>query len=222
MRNSVILVAGNRMHSVFTRLGEGCVLVLRVGMDRRLRAKNREVCIRRYESRVGRYDLKRQRRGLGVGISADLIHLRHGPLVEQPGTDVFRWPPQGSCALGGGEFWHQSSDDSGGYVILKLENVGNVAIVAFSPYVIPTLGVDELRRATEPVAGPADTALQDVTHTEVFTYLCHINGFTFIRERRISSGYEKIVKLGQSGDDVLGDAVSEILLLRIARHVVER
>lgn len=40
-------------------------------------------------------------------------------------------------------------------------------------------------------------------------------------EGRIPGDHDQLVEAGQLGDDVLGDAVAEISLLRIAAHVVE-
>ena len=45
--------------------------------------------------------------------------------------------------------------------------------------------------------------------------------FAFVGEGRVPGDDHQVLKAGQLGDEVLGDPVGEVLLLRIARHVVE-
>ncbi len=72
------------------------------------------------------------------------------------------------------------------------------------------------------VPGLADAALDDVSNAEFAGDTDHVHRRALVGERRIPRDHEQPMDLGKRGDDVLGNAVGEILLLRIAGHVLER
>ena len=67
----------------------------------------------------------------------------------------------------------------------------------------------------------AHAALDHVADAEFFGDLLHMDGFALVDEGRVARDHEEPAQLGQRGDDVLADAVGEIVLLRIAAHVGE-
>ena len=78
------------------------------------------------------------------------------------------------------------------------------------------LGVDP-----DPVGGAADAPFQHVAHAELAAHLADVGRLALVGEGRIAGDDEEAGHLGEIGDDVLGDAVGEVALLRIAGHVVE-
>jgi hypothetical protein len=110
----------------------------------------------------------------------------------------------------------------GCYVVLNGEDVGQLPIEPLRPEVPAGGRVDELRGDPDPAAGLADAALEDMTHAEALADLADIDVLALEGEGRVAGDDEKLRQLRQRGDDVLGNAVSEIFLLGIAAHVGER
>ncbi len=71
-------------------------------------------------------------------------------------------------------------------------------------------------------AGLAHAALEHVAHAELAADLLHVDGPALVGEARVAGDHEQPADARQRGDDVLDDAVGEVLLLRVAAHVLER
>ena len=67
----------------------------------------------------------------------------------------------------------------------------------------------------------AHASLDNVVHAEVFADFDNVDVLTFEGERGIAGDDEELRQLRQAGDDVLRNAVGEILLFRVAAHVHE-
>ena len=59
-------------------------------------------------------------------------------------------------------------------------------------------------------------------HAELLGHPGHLDLLALVAEGGVAGDHEQALKAREIGDDVLGDTVDEILLLGIARHVVER
>ena len=112
-------------------------------------------------------------------------------------------------------------DDGLGDLVLHGEHVGEVAVVALGPEMAAGGDVVELRGDAHAVAALADAAFEHVAHAELVGDLLQVNGLALVDERGVARDHEEPAQLRQRGDDVLADAVGEILLLRIAAHVGE-
>jgi hypothetical protein len=88
--------------------------------------------------------------------------------------------------------------------------------------VLASLGLDQLRSDTDAVAGFAQAAFEHIAHTQLTADLLHIDRLAFVGEARITGDDEQRRIARQCGDHVLGDAVSEVFLLRVAAHILER
>src|SRR4029450_11816300 len=113
-------------------------------------------------------------------------------------------------------------DATPGDLVLDREQVDQRTVVTLRPHVAAARGIDELGRDPDRRAGPSHTPLQHVTDIQVLRHLAHIARLPAIGERRVPRNDEERMKLRQLGDDVLADAVGEVLLLGIATHVRER
>jgi hypothetical protein len=83
-------------------------------------------------------------------------------------------------------------------------------------------GVDQLCRNSHPVANFSDAALEDVAYAQLPTNLLHIDRLPLVRERRVARNDKEPAQPGKRRDDVLGDAIAEVLLLGVSAHVDER
>src|SRR5262245_65813242 len=83
-------------------------------------------------------------------------------------------------------------------------------------------GVGELCRDAYPRSLPANAALQDVAHAEIAAYLAHVDALALVLERGIAGDHEQLGEPRQLGNDILGDAVAEVVLALVATNVLER
>ena len=113
-------------------------------------------------------------------------------------------------------------DDFLGDLVLEFEDVRQVAIITVGPDVVVRRGVDELGGDAHAVAALADAALQDVAHAKLASDAFDVDGLALVIERRIPRDDEEPAKLRQTRDDVLGNTVGEVFLLRVAAHIDER
>src|SRR5262245_16383115 len=82
-------------------------------------------------------------------------------------------------------------------------------------------GVDKLPSDPHPASGLADTAFENVADSKLSPDLLHIDGPAFEGEARIAGDDEEPAHPRQSGDDLLGHAVSEVFLFAVAAQVIE-
>ena len=116
----------------------------------------------------------------------------------------------------------QGGDDRRGHLVLDREDVLEVAVVALGPDVAVGIGVDQLHGHAHPVARLAHAALDHVLDAELRRDVLDLDRLALVDERRVARDHEQLPEPGQRGDDVLGQAVGEELLLGIAAHVGER
>ena len=108
-----------------------------------------------------------------------------------------------------------------GDLVLDGKNIGKIAIESVRPNVRAVCGVDELARNADARGGFAHTAFEDEIGAQLSADALHFHGLTFVGERRVTCDDRQRRNLREIGDDVFGDAVAEIFLLRIAAHVRE-
>ena len=96
-----------------------------------------------------------------------------------------------------------------------------LAVVSLGPDVLAGLGVDELAGDADPLAGRPDAALEHVAHAELARDLPHVDRLALVDEARVAGDDEEPAQARERRDDVLGDAVGEIVLLGVAAHVGE-
>ena len=82
-------------------------------------------------------------------------------------------------------------------------------------------GVDQLGGDADAVAGAANAALQHVAHAKLAPDLPHVDGLALVPEAGVAGDDEQLGEPRQLRDDVLGDAVAEVFLIRVATHAGE-
>lgn len=75
--------------------------------------------------------------------------------------------------------------------VLKVEDIGQLAVIAFRPDVPAGGAVDQQRRHSDPVAGFTDTAFQHVPHTQLVGHPLHINVLAFVGKGRVPGDDEE-------------------------------
>ena len=104
---------------------------------------------------------------------------------------------------------------------MQSEYVAEFSIVALGLEMTTGRAIDQLHGDANPATCLPDAPLKDVSDIQLAGSLNDFNGFAFEGEGGIPSDYENGRNLGEVGDNVLGDAVTEVLLFWIAAHVGE-
>src|SRR4029453_2489772 len=86
-----------------------------------------------------------------------------------------------------------------------------LAVKALRPLMGTRRGVSELHSHADRVGSLPHASFEDILDAQVFTDFPHINRFALVLEGRVTRDDEQFTKLGESGDDLLRDAVAEIL-----------
>ena len=107
-------------------------------------------------------------------------------------------------------------------LVLHRENVVKIQVVALGPNMAATRPVHELGGYAHPVPRLAYAALEHITRLELPGHLQFVHILAFEREGRVPGGDPERRDLAEIGNDILGNAVGEALLLRIAAHVCKR
>src|SRR5258708_997882 len=90
------------------------------------------------------------------------------------------------------------------------------------PKVFTGVRVHQLSRDAHAIDVASDAAHHEIADPKLASNLLHIKMRSLVLERRMLGDDEKSGEFRQAGDEVLGDAIAEIVLLRIAAHVGER
>ena len=113
------------------------------------------------------------------------------------------------------------ADDVAGDLVLDLEDVFQVPVVALGPDMTAGAGIDELGGDPDALPGAAHGALDDVVGAEFRRQLADVGRAALVGKGGVARDHVEPAVLGERGDDVLGQPVGEIRLLRIAGHVLE-
>ena len=81
---------------------------------------------------------------------------------------------------------------------------------------IAGLRIDKLHVHAHAITAALHRTLKDVTHVQLAPDLLQIDMFSLVREGRVAADHERATDPRQIRGQALGDAVDEILLLRIA------
>ena len=79
--------------------------------------------------------------------------------------------------------------------------------------------VDQLRCHAYAVGRLADAPFEHIAHAEFFGHGAQVDGFALIGERTVSRNDKQFVEARQLCNDVFGNAVGEVILLRVAAHI---
>ena len=85
----------------------------------------------------------------------------------------------------------QRADDLLYHLVLRREDVREIAIEPLGPEMPAGAGIDELRRDAHALAGLADAALEHKAHAQVAPDLLHFDRPALVGEGRVAGDYEQ-------------------------------
>ena len=190
-----------------------------------LGARRQRPCQQAVGARILGIDLQRppqQRLGgldlLGPNPRVDIGHRLHD---EAPGVERVRRPALDALVLGGVEPRLDRGDDALGDLVLQGEEVRHVGVVAMGPDLQAGRGVAQLGPDPEVLPRAPDAAVEHVAHAEVAADLLRVDRLAAVGERRGAGRDEQPPQAREAGDDVLGEALGEILLAGVLAEVGE-
>lgn len=124
--------------------------------------------------------------------------------------------------LGGTDLGLDPARNGGRDLVLQVEKLLEIAIVALGPQLPAGFRLDQLRRDAHAIRGLPHAAVHQVIRPERQARRTRIATGTLEGKTGVAGNDRQRTVLGQRGDDVLGDAVREIVLLGIAAEIVER
>src|SRR5258708_6767997 len=159
--------------------------------------------------------------GEDVILVAGLAEMPHSALKGAPGIKTCRRLAHCRLLLGVSDGRRDSDGRGLSNFVLHGENVREITVVALGPDMVAGLGLNKLSGHANMAAGFADTTFEHVADAELTADPFHIDRAALEGKGRIPGDHEKRGVAGQRRDDVLGDPISEELLLRVAAHVLE-
>jgi hypothetical protein len=123
--------------------------------------------------------------------------------------------------VGGQQGPPQRLDHLRGDLVLDGEHVVQAAVVGVGPEVVAAARIDQLRRDPDLVALLAHAALEDVGHAEPLADGAQVLLLALEGEGGGAPGDAEILDPGQHVEQLLGQALGEILVVRVHRHVDE-
>ena len=149
----------------------------------------------------------------------DVRHRAHGVVVR---AKVLRPLAARALDLGKSDRRLQRPCNPLGDLVLQVKDVLERAINAIGPDVRAAGRIDQLHGDAQAVSRLLHAAFQHVAHAELATDLLHVDCLSLVDEGRVACDDEEGTDTRQGRSDRFDHAVSEIFLLGIARHVVER
>ena len=115
----------------------------------------------------------------------------------------------------------QGGDNGPRDLVLDREDVLHVAVIALRPEMGPGLRVDQLDGYAHTVHRAPDTALHNVLDAQIAADLADVDRLVLECEGRVPGDHEERLEARQLRNQVVGDAVREVVPLRTAAHVDE-
>src|SRR4029078_4137319 len=116
----------------------------------------------------------------------------------------------------------QGSDNRCHHLVLHSENVCRIPVVPLRPKVTARACIDQLSGDSKCPADFAHTTLDNMTDAQMSADIDCGTGAGSPVECGVAGKHRYRLETGEVGDDIFGDAVRQILLLRIAAHICER
>ena len=108
------------------------------------------------------------------------------------------------------------------HLLLDIEDIFELQVVFVGPQLLAVRGPDEFRRDPHRVATLADAAEHHVPDAELLADFARVHRSSLERHGRVSRDNRKPPVTGEQTNNVLGQAVAEIVVLGIIGHVPER
>ena len=206
---------GHVQCSLFDGVGRSAVVIL----DQKRQC---QIGVGQRVSRIESHGLLEQLASTTVVFHADVTQMLDAPQQTVIGRQAAGPPVRGHPDFGVLQPARHGGDDGLRHLVLNFEKPLDAAVEPLAPQVIAWNGIDQLRRDANPAAHLADASLDDVAHAELARDPAHVHGLVAILKRRVPGDDEQRAGARQFGDDVLGDAVGEILRTGAGRRRLPR
>src|SRR5262249_23245429 len=163
-----------------------------------------------------------QGNGLAHALFSVFVKLRERAKVHIVSIEALGRLAGCSLDFGLAELRLDRADNATGDPILQLENVVERAVEAVGPDGRGGGRIGQLTGDAHAVAGSAYATFEHVAYAEFPRYLLHIDRLALVGEARIARDHKQPVQPRDRSDDLLGDAIDEIFLVRVAAQVLER
>jgi hypothetical protein len=141
--------------------------------------------------------------------------------VELVGLEVRRGAPHGEGRLTE-QRRHQGAHDRLDDLVLNLEHVGHLAVVALGPELVSGRDTHELCRDAQLRAGPPHAPLEHARDVELLADRTDVELAAAKAKRRRPRRHVHAGQRRECVDEVLGEAVAEVLVVGVAAPVHER
>jgi hypothetical protein len=135
---------------------------------------------------------------------------------------VRRPPADRAQSLGVDELGAERIADARDRLGLQFAEFGALAFEPVGPNMRAGLGRDELSVDRDRLADPPDAAFERVSNSEIAPDLLEIDGLPLIGRSGRAADHEGVLDIGKVSRQIIGQTVSEVVLLRIAAEVGER
>ena len=123
--------------------------------------------------------------------------------------------------LGNDQLRVERVGEPGDDFILHVEKVRHRLVKPVRPKMVAAFGVDELDVDPHSTCGALDASLQHVAHVELAPNLFEIDLLAFVSKGGVSADNQHPAHLREVCGQTFGNAVDEIVLLRVARQIHE-
>ena len=125
-------------------------------------------------------------------------------------------------ALSATHFYSQRRYDALGDFVLHVEDRAHLAVVALRPKMSAGGRLDELRIDSHSLSHPAYASVENEAHIKSLGCLANVERLVFVNESRVAGDDQEIGVFRQPGDQIVGHAIGEVVLVAVAAQVVER
>ncbi len=108
-----------------------------------------------------------------------------------------------------------------GDVGLNAEDILDLAVVGFRPYVKAGVGLDQLCGHPDPPPLPADASFEHMAHAQVESDRGNVDVFVLEVERRRPSSDPEFLQPAERVENFLRQPIAEVLISRVVAHVQE-
>src|SRR6266849_3454489 len=216
----IAIIDGDRANSVLATNEQPVIAVDPAHMGSKREAKRQQASSRRVVGMRLNGPFESVDRGLVIQ-ARQAPDVRLGPSDEFPGPEIFRGPRKRADALRCKQTRLDSRDDAGGDFILDGEDIAQFAVIALRPMMTAGYRIDQLRADAYPGAGAAYAAFEHVAHAKLARNLFHVDRAVLVDECRVAGDDKQPANAGQSGNQILGNAIGKVLLIGIAAHIGE-
>src|SRR6516165_10462164 len=114
-----------------------------------------------------------------------------------------------------------TANNAGSDAVLQIEDIVQNTFILFRPKMTPGLGFVQLSRDTDPSGRAPYRAFEHIPHAKIMANSTYVRGSPLVGKRGTTCDDKQTGVSRQRRDDILNYSVGEILLVRIATHIVK-